>query len=211
MLKWLSIIIISACITGAALQAEPIDPVFQMGDPVTGTPITSNFFTFGTNQAGGGVLAFVNESGELWTSLNFLVTLPINSPVTCIPAPFFSSCQFSIVNVLPGGTNALFSLGVSNPTSLGGIANHEFFTINLNDFVNGQTNPDPNGSGGWGADNEFAAVANASTSVPEPATNALFLLGILLAALAGRWSWVSRGPGQAFGLARRLDQTGRAR
>jgi len=38
----------------------------------------------------------------------------------------------------PDRSSALFSLGVSNPTSLGGIANHEFFTINLNDFVNGQ-------------------------------------------------------------------------
>jgi hypothetical protein len=186
MLKAFSIIIISAFITGATLQAEPIDPVFEMGDPPAGTPITSNFFTFGTNEAGGGILAFVNESGELWTSLNFLVNLPINSAITCVPAPFFSSCQFSIVNVLPGGTTALFNLGVSNPTSLGGIANHEFFTINLNDFVNGQPNLDPDGSGGWGADNEFAAVANASASVPEPATDALFLLGILLAGVAGR-------------------------
>lgn len=186
MLKSLPIVIISAFITVAALQAEPIDPVFQMGDPSAGTPITSDFFSFGTNQAGGGILAFVNESGELWTSLNFLVTLPINSAITCIPAPFFSSCQFSIVNVLPGATDALFDLGVSNPTSLGGIANHEFFTINLNDLVNGQPNLDPNGSGGWGPDNEFAATANASTSVPEPATNALFLLGVLLAGVASR-------------------------
>ncbi len=184
MLKSLSIVIISAFITVAALQANPIDPVFEMGDPPSGTPLTSNFFTFGTNQAGGGILAFVNESGELWTSLNFRVTLPINSAITCIPAPFFSSCQFSIVNVLPGGVNALFDLGVSNPTSLGGIANHEFFTINLNDFVNGQPNLDPNGAGGWGADNEFVAVANAS--VPEPATGALFLFGVLLAGMAGR-------------------------
>ena len=183
MLKSLSIVVMSAFIAGAALQAEPIDPVFQMGDPSSGTPLTSNFFTFGTNQAGGGILAFVNESGELWTSLNFLVTLPINSAITCIPGPFFSSCQFSIVNALPAAGTALFSLGVSNPTSLGGIANHEFFTINLNDFVNGQPNLDPNGSGGWGADNEFTAVANAS--VPEPATAALFLLGILLAGMAG--------------------------
>jgi|KBSMisStaDraftv2_1062788.scaffolds.fasta_scaffold784124_2 hypothetical protein len=182
-----SIIVISALLTGAALRAEPIDPVFQMGDPDAGTPITSNLFTFGTNQAGGGILAFVNESGELWTNLNFLVTLPINSAITCIPSPFFSSCQFSIVDVLPGGSSALFSLGVSNPTSLGGIANHEFFTINLNDFVNGQPNLDPNGSGGWGIDNEFAAVANASTSVPEPATDALFLFGILLAGITSRW------------------------
>lgn len=186
MLKSFSIIILSAFMTGPPLQAEPIDPVFEMGDPSVGTPITSNFFSFGTNEAGGGILAFVNESGQLWTSLNFLVNLPINSAITCIPAPFFSSCQFSIVNVLPGGATALFGLGVSNPTSLGGIANHEFFTINLNDFVNGQPNLDPDGSGGWGADNEFAAVANASASVPEPATHALFLLGILLAGVAAR-------------------------
>lgn len=187
MLKPVSIALLSAFLTGAALHADPIDPVFQMGDPSTGTPITSNSFTFGTNQSGGGILAFVNESGELWTSLNFFVTLPINSAITCIPAPFFSSCQFSIVDVLAGGTTALFNLGVSNPTSLGGIANHEFFTINLNDFVDGQPNLDPDGSGGWGADNEFAAVANASASVPEPATYALFLLGVLLAGTAARW------------------------
>ncbi|HEY6990411.1 MAG TPA: PEP-CTERM sorting domain-containing protein [Bryobacteraceae bacterium] len=184
MLKSLSVIVISAFMAGAALQAAPIDPVFQMGDPSSGTPLTSNFFTFGTNQAGGGILAFVNESGELWTSLNFQVTLPINSAITCIPAPFFSSCQFSIVTVLPGAGTALFSLGVSNPTSLGGIANHEFFTINLNDLVNGQPNLDPNGSGGWGANNEFTAVANAS--IPEPATDALFLLGMLLAGMISR-------------------------
>jgi hypothetical protein len=177
-------IVAAAFLVGTALQAAPVDPVFEMGDPSSGTPLVSNFFTFGTDEAGGGVLAFVNDSGVLWTSLNFFVTLPANSPITCLPGPFFSSCQFSIVNTLPGGL-AVFDLGVSNPTSLGGIASGEFFTINLNDFVNGQPNPDPNGAGGWGSDNDFSAVANLA-SMPEPSTVALFLLGILLVGVAAR-------------------------
>jgi hypothetical protein len=177
-------VIAATFIVGASLQAAPIDPVFDMGDPPSGTPLVSNFFNFGSDAAGGGVLAFVNETGSLWTSLNFFVTLPANSAITCLPAPFFSSCQFSIVNTLPGGL-AVFDLGVSNPTSLGGIASGEFFTINLNDFVNGQANPDPNGAGGWGNDNEFSAVANLA-SMPEPPAAALFLLGILLAGTAAR-------------------------
>jgi hypothetical protein len=192
MLKPFCLIVASTFIAGMALQADPIDPVFEMGDPDSGTPLVSDFFTFGANGSGGGILSFVNASGNLWTSLDFFVTLPINSPITCIPAPFFSSCQFSIVSTLPGGANALFDLGVSNPTTTGGIHSNEFFTINLNDFIDGKPNLDPNGSGGWGPDNDFTAVANASSHTPEPGTDALLVAGLLLAGVAsGRHLWAA--------------------
>src|SRR5882757_6627597 len=102
MFKPLCVIVASAFIAGAALRADPIDPVFEMGDPVSGTPLTSNLFTFGGNELGGGILSFVNATGNLWISLDFFVTLPIDTPITCIPEPFYSSCQFSIAP-LPGG------------------------------------------------------------------------------------------------------------
>lgn len=168
---------VAILLAGAAARATPIDPVFEMGDPAGGTPIFSNFFSFTSDALGGGVLSFINESGNLWTKLNFLVILPADVTITCIPGPFFSSCQFSVIQQLPGG-NAEFDIGVGNPTERGGIASGVFFTINLNDFVNGQTNPDPNGAGGWGADNSFQAEAN--DFAPEPASWLLLLLGLML-------------------------------
>jgi hypothetical protein len=163
-------------IAATVAQASPMDPVFEMGDPPSGTPVYTDYFSFSSDPLGGGVLSFVNASGGLWTKLNFLVTLPSDSTITCLPGPFFSSCQFSVVQQLPGG-NAEFDIGVGNPTGRGGIASGQFFTINLNDFINGQTNPDPNGAGGWGPHNSFQAIAN---DAPEPASWLLLLAGVTL-------------------------------
>lgn len=158
---------------GAVAHATPIDPVFSMGDPGTGTPV-GIVFTFGSNANGGGVLPFNNASGIHWNSLDVFVDLPANSSITCLPGPFFNSCQFSQTS-LPGG-NARFDIGVADLSGEGGIAPGEFFTINLNDLIRGQQNPDPNGPGGWGPDSDFTAVAN--NSAPEPASWLLFASGL---------------------------------
>lgn len=158
------------------LTADPIDPVYSMGDPSSGTPIGANTFTFGADALGGGVFAFVNQSGNLWTKLDVFVQLPTGSVINCGPAPFFNFCQVS--SVIQTASLSLFDIDLNSPSAqTGGIPDGEFFTINLNDLVNGGINTDPNGAGGWGPGNDFSATANLTNS-PEPATAFFVLAGL---------------------------------
>jgi len=175
-----------ACVVLAAalsLHADPVDPVWSLGDPDQGTPIFSTKFQFQDDDLGGGIFSFINESGVTWTSLDFLVTLPSLSTFACGPGPFFTFCQISPESIM--GDTTKYDIAPVGPGSTGGIANGVFFTINLNDFISpGVQNPDPNGAGGWVPNNSFAGTANLNTT-PEPSTLALYTTGAALLA----WGW----------------------
>jgi hypothetical protein len=179
-------------------QADPVDPVFSMDDPTTGTPVTSQNFAFGSDPAGGGVFAFVNNSGILWQNLEITVIEPTNSAITILPGLFFNTEQFSSAPMSNG--MSLFTIGLFNTgAGSGGIANNQFFTINLNDLVNNAQPSDPNGAGGWGPDADFTAAANALPGAPgtpvspEPASMLLIATGLGLVWFgARRFSGASR-------------------
>lgn len=168
---------------GASLvRADPVDPVFSMGDPSAGTPVTSSSFVFGADALGGGVLSFVNNSGILFQNLEITVTEPSDSAITLPHGLFFNTTQLSSTSA--GNGLSVFTIGLFNsgPDSEGGIPDGQFFTINLNDFVNNTQPPDPNGAGGWGPGADFSATANALPgapgTAPEPASILLLSGGL---------------------------------
>jgi hypothetical protein len=163
------------------LRADPVDPVYSMGDPTTGTPVDNSNFTFGADALGGGVLAFVNDSNILWNSLSITVTEPSNIEITVLPGLFFNTEQFS--STATSGGNSVFTIGLFNTgAGSGGIANGQYFTINLNDLIGNTQNTDPNGAGGWGNDAQFSGTANylpdPTSSTPEPASALLLAAGL---------------------------------
>lgn len=160
----------------------PVDPVMGVTDPTCtecGVGLTFSFFS---NATGGGFTDFQNVSGQNWTSLLIDVTtnggtlpsVPASS-ITCITNTFATCQSFD----LAGGVTAIYLTGVFVPPD--DIPNLGFFTINLNDLINGVQPRAVNGTGGWGAFREFDATANAPSPVPEPAT--ITLLGVGLGAL----------------------------
>jgi hypothetical protein len=153
------------------------------GDPpTTFTPVTRRSFTFGSNASGGGDTGFTNESGETWTRLDVLFTLPILKDIMC-QSPVFVTC--TMTTSPPTTTGGLVSYDLMfGPAPQGGIFNGENFEVNLND--NGFENTDPNGAGSWTPGEQFTAVANA----PEPGS---FLLGCLGFLLVGFYSLRAAG------------------
>ena len=173
-----AITVLSFAIT-VLVKADPIDPIFDMGDPGIGLPITSTTFSFGANGSGGGFLQFMNESGADWFGLAVQVTQPTGTIISCSGGPFFSDCLISSID--QGNGSSLFSLNFTSRVKLSGITNGEYFTINLNNLVNGVQPTDPNGTGGWGPSADFnAQVTDSLPSVPEPATWVLLFSGLLI-------------------------------
>lgn len=179
---------------GIMAQADPIDPVMSMDDPTAGTPVTLGF-GFSSNVNGGGFLSFNNASGVLWTVFDVFVTLPVNSVITCSGGGFFDSCTYTSKS--EGASLSQYDIhfsnvaladysGVIEPQQGTGVIPGAFFTVNLNDFVNSVQPTDPNGSGGWGPNNSFSAVAN---NAPEPASWALLVAGGALVFGLRRRAW----------------------
>jgi hypothetical protein len=182
-------------IATTVLHADPVDPVFSMGDPTAGTPVSTSSFAFGADAAGGGILAFVNQSGILWNDLTIKVTEPNNTAITILPGLFFNTFQFSSSD--QGDGTSVYTIGLFNTgAGSGGIGNGAFFTINLNDLLGNQQNPDPAGAGGWGAGADFTAIANVlpgdpNNNSPEPASMLLVVAGL------GLVGWGSRRSGHS--------------
>lgn len=141
------------------------------GDPpLDFTIITTSSFPFGSDPLGGGNFGFTNDTGNVWTKMDVLVTLPIFEPITCGSVTYVTC---TVTTTTPIGSGPVTFDIIFGPNPASGITNMQNFTMNLND--NGLTNTDPNGAGSWGPDTDFTAVANA----PEPASFALAALGLL--------------------------------
>ncbi|MBV9268525.1 MAG: hypothetical protein JO061_20320 [Acidobacteriaceae bacterium] len=167
----------------ALLLASPVvfaGPRISIGDPGTGTPVGMNF-TFASNASGGGYFTFDNASGVNWFSMDFQVSEPTGTAITCVPGPLFNTCESSVLST--SGNLSMFDVGFDNPTEGGGIPAGGSFTVDLNNEVDGHPNTDPNGAGQWLPGTEFTAIANLST--PEPGTFSL-LFGALAVYAGGR-------------------------
>lgn len=145
-------------------------------DPPDITVITNKTFTFGADDAGGGVFSFQNETGVTWFELDILVTLPPSvTAITCGGGPFVVC-----TSTAPHDSVSFWDI-TFGPNPRGGIPNGALFSINLNN--NGVSNMDPNGAGDWGHDKDFNAIVN--EDVPEPASWLLMGGGILGLAIWG--------------------------
>lgn len=171
-----------------AMQANPADPQGVFDNQIGNIPIVPvDAFAFNADASGGGAFNFRNISGSDWIGLDFFVTLPENTPITCGPGPFFSACEVtpSSSDAIEIGPNAplmvQYDIGFSGGN---GIADQEVFAFNLNDPINGQPNDEQNGSGGWGSGTPFTVIP---TSTPEPGSLLLFASGIALIGTFGRF------------------------
>ena len=155
-----------------SVSAAPIDPEIGIdGDPTGPTPVTSNTFTFGADSLGGGKPQFVNDAGFTFVSLTFSVVLPQGSIIKCTPGPIFAACLISSLDIR-NTDNAIFHIGFeTGPGALTGILPGAPFRV----LLNNSGSPD---AGGWGAGNDFNAVAGGAA--PEPSS--FGLLGIAVGA-----------------------------
>jgi hypothetical protein len=155
-------------------RATPVDPQISVGDPSSGTPLHSSTFFFTSDANGGGVLDFINDTGHVWQTLDFFVTLPAIDTITC-SSTVYGSCGYTATTASDG--QALFDIGFEQPLMSGGIVSGESFSINLTD---------PNQAAGanrgsWGPFTTIEGVAN--FGIPEPASWILTAIGLLVCAL----------------------------
>lgn len=162
----------AAPLLASQVTKTPGPTIIVNGDPpIPFTPVTTDAWVFGADASGGGYLGFTNETGQTWTRMDVLVTLPTPETITC-GGTAFATC--TVVNTTPPGSSAgptsydvIFGGGPDDP-----IVNMENFTIDMNN----DASTNPNGSGGWPANQDFQALAN----VPEPGSVLLAALGLLL-------------------------------
>ena len=173
---------IRASLLAAALAVLPLtlqatNPTIRVnGDPPDPTPVFSTSFAFGSDPNGGGLLSFINDSGQQWRSLDITFTLNRLTGINCT-SDAFGACLVSSKPV-PGTSDFSYALLFGRNGSVG-ILNGAGFSVDLND-----EGTDPNGSGQWGKDLDFKAVANTGIA-PEPSAIALLLTGTgLLGGLA---------------------------
>jgi len=168
--------------TTATVKADSVDPYIRIGDPNAGTPV-GLIFSFSSDANGGGVFNFVNATGQNITDIDFFVTLPGTDVITCVPADFFSTCSYTSTPRANG--KALYDIGAETGGEGIGIPLGVSFSINLNNPINGEPNPDPMGAGGWGPNNLIEVGVNGSDPfTPEPATWGLLLAGAIGATIA---------------------------
>jgi PEP-CTERM motif len=190
--RFLFLGVLCSVLTGSStlVRADgiPVDPVMGVSDPTSCgegcTAVEGTTFSFFSDQNGGGITQFQNQSGVNWTSLLIDVTThdSNNQTLPSVPADTitchtnaFATCQsFDLAN----GDTAIYLTGVFVLPD--DIPNLGFFTINLND----DQSPTGADQGGWDRFRELDATANAPSPVPEPAT--ISLLGVGLGTLLAK-------------------------
>lgn len=152
-------------------RATPVDPQISVGDPSSGTALGSGTFSFNADANGGGIFNFTNDSGNVWQTLDFFVTLPATDTIAC-GSTLYRLCDYT--STPTGNGQARFDIGFEQPLENGGIGPGVSFSIDLN------TVPAVD-RGGWGADKSIEGVAN--FDLPEPASFILTAAGLLVCAL----------------------------
>lgn len=135
------------------------DPRIIVKDPVctgTCTPVGTHF-TFSSPNSGTGTLFFSNSTTLNWTSLKLVESGVPADAISCSSPNAFINCSVNTV----GGVTTIFLSGVGG-SFLGIPAGHNFSI----DFALW-----PQGG--------VSFTATAGTSVPEPATLAFFLTGVV--------------------------------
>lgn len=151
--------------------ATPVDPQISIGDPSSGTVLTSPIFFFSADSNGGGIFSFTNGTDQVWQSLDFFATLPSTDSITC-SSNIYSLCNYTATPSSSG--TSVFDVGFEDPQTGAGIAPGQSFSINLD--TRGTVD-----AGGWGADKSIQGVAN--LGLPEPASWTLASLGLLAGAI----------------------------
>lgn len=155
-------------------RAAPVDPQISVGDPVSGTPLSSPMWSFKSDANGGGIFAFINETKNVWQTLDFFATLPAGDTISC-SSTLFGLCDYT--STPAGNGQRLFDVGFEQPDNGTGVGPKGTFSIDLNDSSCGDKNISSCG-GGWGSNSSIEGVAN--FGLPEPATWALTAAGLLL-------------------------------
>lgn len=148
-------------------RASSADPQISIGDPASGTLLTSGVFSFNADANGGGVFNFTNGTNQVWQTLDFFATLPNTDTVSCT-STLYTVCSFT--EAQSGSGLAVFDVGFEDPATSPGISPNESFSVDLD------TRPGID-AGGWGANNSITGVAN--FGLPEPASWTLAALGLL--------------------------------
>ncbi len=174
-LSYLFTFLVFTAVAGS-VNAAPIDPEIGIdGDPTSPTPVTSSTFSFGADSLGGGKPQFINDAGFTFISLNFSVVLPQGSIIKCTPGPIFAACLISSIDI-KNTDNATFHIGFAiGPGAPIGILPGAPFRV----LLNNSGSPD---AGGWGAGNDFNAVAGGAA--PEPSSIGLLALAAGAGAIA---------------------------
>jgi hypothetical protein len=151
-------------------HSASVDPQISVGDPTSGTPVYTETFFLSSDAHGGGVLQFVNNSGQIWQSLDFFVTLPEDDTITC-NSTVYGFCSYTKSPAANG--KSLFDIGFEEPDQQG-ILPGGAFSIDLND----PHEPPGADKGSWAPFTSMEAVAN--FDIPEPASWLLITGGLIL-------------------------------
>ncbi len=149
-------IIVVASVTAFANSVP--DPKIIVKDPVCGVPSCApvgTHFTFTSPSSGTGTLFFSNTSGVTWTSLKLVESGVPASAISCTAPGAFAHCGVNTVN----GITTILLTGVGG--SFMGIPAWHNFSIQFVKWPKGGVS--------------FTATAN----VPEPATVAILLTGLV--------------------------------
>lgn len=173
-------------------RADVMDPTMSMGDPnchaspVQTTNVSGPFFV--SPVGGGGVFAFCNKSGVLWSTFDVVVPVApgidqnsVACHVTGSPAPF-GPCTVSLIGSF---VDIFFSAnGTSCSGNACGIPNNFYLLVDLNNPCPPETECVPSGT--WPDStvltfdpNGHAGDAIAFAPVPEPASLLLLSTGLL--------------------------------
>lgn len=182
-MRWALLII--AVVVGCTVSAFAAGPQIGVGDPNCSSwnsslgpliYVNSNQFSVETNILGGGYFGVCNQSGSIWTTVDFKFNGTL-SDIFCY-SDVFASCS---VTTLSGVTDIFFSDPKNGSHGdAGGIPDNQLMTINLDTNCTPTANNDCSGNDGdWPANFDLYGGANGPANIPtpEPATAILLTSG----------------------------------